>query len=234
MNTQLILGIAPRDDATFNNFYPGDNQQVLHCLSQLTRGLGERFIYLWGAKGAGISHLLQACCLDAFDTNQQAIYLPLSDAELSTDVLQDLETVDLICLDDIDSVLGRPDWEEALLHLYNRVRDGGSRLIIAAKSPAMSTKCKLKDLQSRLAWGLALQVHSLNDEDKLKALQMRATQRGFTLPFDVGLFILRHCSRDMSALYKVLQQLDQASMVAKRRLTVPFARKILSINPGQK
>lgn len=229
MSMQLVLGIAPRDDATFDSFYPGRNAQVVSQLRNAASGGSERFTYLWGSKGAGTSHLLQAACLSASQNNRQSIYLPLGDPILTPEILHDLETVDLICLDDLESVLNDPQWVEALFHLYNRIRDSHATLIIAAKSTPLAIQCSLLDLRSRLAWGLTFQVHGLTDEDKLKALQLRAGQRGFELSREVGLFILRHCQRDMSELYHTLQELDEASLAAKRRLTVPFVKRVLSI-----
>ena len=62
MASQLTLGLALRDDATFSNFYPGDNLALLNHLQVFSAGKGEQFIYLWGAAGMGRTHLLQACC----------------------------------------------------------------------------------------------------------------------------------------------------------------------------
>lgn len=229
MNKQLVLGIAPRDDATFENFYPANNAQAIIELRLLAEGRGEHFIYLWGNAGAGVSHLLQAACLEASRFKRRVIYLPLSDFGLSPEILHDLEILDLICLDDLEQVLTQPVWREALFHLYNRVRDMGSQLLIAAHSSPAGLPCALEDLRSRLAWGLTFQIHSLTDEDKLKALQLRAQQRGFELVQEVALFILRHCARDMSQLYRTLQKLDEASLVEKRRLTIPFVKQVLAV-----
>ena len=225
MNTQLTLGISLRDDATFSNFYVGRNQQVLHALGQLVAGQGENIIYLWGLPGAGISHLLQAACHEVFQHDGNAIYLNLSEQQFTPDILQDLETVDLICIDDIESILGQFDWEEALLHLYNRVKETGVRLIIGAKELPKGLKCQLLDLKSRLAWGLVLKLHELTNEEKLQALQMRAVKRGLNLSENTQQFLLRCYPEDTVSLFDVLDKLDKASLAEKRKLTVPFVRQ---------
>jgi len=59
---QLLLDIQPPAPQTLGNFIAGQNAEAIHSLAQALNGATEaRFIYLWGAKGSGKSHLLQAC-----------------------------------------------------------------------------------------------------------------------------------------------------------------------------
>ena len=63
--------------------------------------------------------------------------------------------------------------------------------------------------------------------DKLRALQLRASRRGLHLTDEVGHFILTRGTRSMSALFELLEQLDQASLQAQRKLTIPFLKETL-------
>jgi DnaA family protein len=38
---------------------------------------------------------------------------------------------------------------------------------------------------------------------------------------------MRRCSRDLSDLTAMFEQIDQASLAAQRRITVPFLRQLL-------
>ncbi|NOT15145.1 MAG: DnaA regulatory inactivator Hda [Methylotenera sp.] len=59
---QLLLDIQPPAPATLENFIVGKNAEAIHSLKQALAGATDaRFIYLWGAKGSGKSHLLSAC-----------------------------------------------------------------------------------------------------------------------------------------------------------------------------
>ena len=77
---------------------------------------------------------------------------------------------------------------------------------------------------------MSFQVHTLSDEQKLAALQQRAKARGLQLEEEVGEFLLRHCPRDTRFLFEILEKLDAASLVAQRKLTIPFVRSILQSN----
>lgn len=227
---QLPLSFRLRDDATLDNYLPGSNQQVLHNILELLSGKSDTFIYLWGSEGSGKSHLLQACCHAAPEYNKTALYLPLAELfGFSYDAFHGLENVDLICLDDIDHIAGDPIAEEQVFHFFNRIRAQGNSLLIAAKVAPLQLNVKLPDLKSRLAWGIVYQLHALNDQEKLSALQLHSKSRGLELDEAVGNFLLVRCARNMTQLFATLDVLDQASLIEQRRLTIPFVKRILGV-----
>lgn len=231
MNKQLALAISLNQQATLTDFCWGNNiflQQQLHASLHLG---GERFLYLWGNKGSGKSHLLQGCCHAMSDQNATAIYLPLALLkEWGPESIEGIEEQSFIALDDIDAIATDKAWEEALFHLYNRVRDNGKTIVLmAGQSAPAATSIQLADLRSRLAWGLVLQINELSDELKITALQQQALKRGFELSHPVALFLLNRCTRSMHSLYQVLEKLDEASLAAQRKITLPFVKSILNI-----
>jgi len=59
---QLLLDIKPAAAPTLQNFVVGRNAEVIASLkAALNNNMQPRFIYLWGEKGSGKSHLLAAC-----------------------------------------------------------------------------------------------------------------------------------------------------------------------------
>lgn len=230
MSQQLSLSIQLRDDATFVNFTAADNAALLE---QLQRGLvdpDEQFFYCWGNEGVGKSHLLQACCHAADQLGLSAVYIPLElTSELSPEMLEGLEHCDIICIDNISQVAGDADWEEALFHLYNRIREQQHTLIVTGNQSPTQLPIQLADLRSRLAWGLVYQVRPLSDADKLATLTARAKQRGFHMSQEVAEFLLKRVARDMKSLFTILDQLDQASLQQQRPITIPFVKSVLGV-----
>ena len=231
MTEQLLLTTASLSpNATFSSFYPAKNVAIVDYLKAFAQGQSEQFIYLWGARGSGCSHLLQATCHLMHEHQQSAMYLSLKQKQaLSPNVLDALEHLQCICLDDIDAVAGDAAWEEALFHLYNRLRDGNVRLLVAAHDYVKAIPFQLADLCSRLAWGVALRLQAFSEEEKAHAIQFSAKQRGFALSNAVVKFLLNHCARDQASLFAMLERLDKASLAAKRKLTVPFVKSVLAI-----
>ncbi len=225
---QLPLAVQLRDDTTFDNFFAGDNALLLATLrSQLSAG--ERYIYLYGAKGAGSSHLLQAACHQADEAGLASVYLPLGELRdyPPQSLFDGLEQLSLICLDNIETVIGDADWEQSLFHLFNRLQDNQVSLIVSANSAVRELDIGLADLSSRLSWGAVFQIKSLSDDQRVEAIQLRAEWRGLDLNDEVMQFIYHRCQRDMEALLDVLDVLDHASLKEQRRLTVPFVKEVM-------
>ena len=234
---QLPLGIRLRDDATFANYYAGANapaQGYVERACHPDEAWVESFIWLWGKPGSGRSHLLQAACLKAEELGLRALYLPLQDClDYGPEVLDGLETCDLVALDDVQAIAGHADWEQALFHAFNRVRDSGRRLLLSADRAPRELDIQLPDLHSRFNLALVFHLHELEDGDKLRALQLRASRRGLYLSDEVGRFLLGRMTRSMDALFAALEQLDQASLQARRKLTIPFVKDVLFGDNGQ-
>ncbi len=226
---QLPLGIRLRDDASFENFLPGANHEAVSGLAACLDNPGPAYVYLWGGAGCGKTHLLSALCHAAAASAQPLLYLPLAEhAAFTPEILHGMESMRLVCLDDIEAIAGRPAWEEALFHFYNRMQAAGGCLVVAGVTAPAGLAIRLPDLKSRLCAGIVYHLKTLDDADKITALRQRAAQRGMEMPAEVGAYLLRRCPRDMSALFALLDRLDRASLAAQRRLTVPFVRAVLS------
>lgn len=230
MSLQLTLGITLKEDATFASYLPGNNAELIERLRQFFQQDNYWCLYLWGEKSVGKTHLLQACCHLAGEQNQRAFYFPLEDGEqFDAQLMDDLDVMDVICLDDIERIAGSTSWQEAVFHLYNKLHVQQKRLIITGNKPPAALPLTLPDLRSRLGADLVFCVHPLSDEDKILALQTHATQRGFDLPETVATFLLNHQSRNMADLFETLNTLDQASLVEQRKLTIPFVKQVLAL-----
>lgn len=230
LSPQLTLGLSLQDEATFANFYAVKNAEIIAELKRTASGQGERVVYLCGTPGQGCSHLLQASCHYAHQHQLSSVYFPLAQlVNLSSDILNGLEQLDLVCIDDLHVIAGNAEWEEAIFHLYNRIHDAGKRIIVAANSSPKFIHLKLPDLISRLSAAIVFQLQPLVDTEKLSILITRANRRGIYLSEEVGKYILTHCPRHMGTLFAVLEALDKASLAAQRRLTIPFVKEVLEI-----
>ena len=228
---QLSLPLYLPDDETFASFWPGDNPSLLAALQNVLRQEHRGYIYIWSREGAGRSHLLHAACAELSARGDAVGYVPLDKRTwFVPDVLEGMEHLSLVCIDNIECVAGDEPWEMAIFNLYNRILESGkTRLLITGDRPPRQLNLGLPDLASRLDWGQIYKLQPLSDEDKLQALQLRAKQRGFELPEDVGRFLLTRLDREMRTLFDTLDQLDRASITAQRKLTIPFVKDILKL-----
>jgi DnaA-homolog protein len=231
---QIPLEVQLKKQNTFQEFLAGENSQAVEALKKLcatpTHQLDENFLFIWGEPQSGRTHLLQACCHQINTLNGNATYLPGKHLhKLSPSMLENLERNQIICIDDISLLMQSKLWEEALFHLFNKVKEQSTRLVISSSCPPAQLNSALADLKSRLSWGLVFKLHRLDDESKLIALQQQAQLRGITLTRPAGEFLLSHIARDWNSLLQALDTLDHASLKHQRKLTIPFIKEILKI-----
>ncbi len=230
MSDQLGLGLSLPDDSRFDNFLPvpGVSMHVSEFLRSGFGAAGPEVLFLWGPPGSGRTHLLLALCRDWLNRGQRIQYLALS--ELldfpPAEVLADLQALELVCVDDVDLVAGRPEWLEQLFHLYNRGLERGMSLLVSANCAPGDLGLTLPDLQSRLGAALIFHLPGYSDSEKLRILQFRARCLGLELGDEAGQFLLNRASRQLADLVAKLRQLDRASLVHHRRLTVPFIKQL--------
>ncbi|MFL0796855.1 MAG: DnaA regulatory inactivator Hda [Cellvibrionaceae bacterium] len=236
LSQQLPLGIRLQDDATLDNFIASPHspqEQVKSAVSKLLTSPSQEntSLFLCGPTASGVSHLLQAACQWADAEGFSSQYFPLSELlDFPPQALfEGLENMAVVCLDDVQAIAGKPEWEQALFHFFNRVRDAGNVLLLGADQVPGSLAMVLPDLQSRLLWGGVFQLPALTDEQKAEILQQRANKIGMAMPEDVARFLLQRGPRSMAELIDCLRQLDEASLAEQRKLTVPFVKKVLGL-----
>ena len=232
---QLALGVRLRADAVFESFWPGLNSEIVATLRMPSAAP----LWLWGAGGSGKTHLLQAVCAAAGEAAGEAAaggpaagapaaYFPLARSlALPPEALAGFERTRVLCVDDVDAVAGELAWERALFRLFNEAAELRTRLIFAAAAPPRQSDWRLEDWRSRAAACVVYQLRELDDEGRIEALRLRAAQRGLQLPYETSEYLLKRMPRDLRSLFEILDQLDEASLVAQRRLTIPFIRDAL-------
>lgn len=229
---QLPLGVRLRDRAVFDSFLPAGNAATLAQLRELAMRPRAGLHWIAGAPGSGKTHLLHAVCAQAA-LSSAAAYLPLHELRASgAEALEGWQPLVCLCVDDVDTVIGLPEWERALFALYRDAEEQGVALLFAAQLPPRQLEFVLPDLASRCAAGTLHVLQPLNEVQQRAALQLRARLRGLELPEETAAWLQRYQRRDMQTLYSLLDTLDQAALSAQRRLTVPFIREVLGRQPA--
>jgi DnaA family protein len=218
---QLPLGVRPRAHAVFASFAAGPNIELVAALE----GSGADPLWLWGNSGSGKTHLLQAVCAEA---GEGAAYFPLDrSARLPPEALGGYARCRVLCIDDAHAVAGDLDWERALFRLFNEASESHCRLIFAAAAAPRQIGWRLEDWSSRAGACVVYHVRDLDEAGRGEAMRLRAKQRGLELPAETLDYLMKRMPRDLRSLFDILDELDEASLVAQRRLTVPFIRDAL-------
>lgn len=225
MSEQLILDLARPEPPTFANFVAGANREAVAAIEALAGGGSrEAGVLLWGAEGAGKSHLLHAAATAAQRTRTVLYCASPRDVPVGTP-----DASALLVVDAIDAAAASE--QGRLFTQLNSLAAGHGQWLAAATAPPARLALR-EDLRTRLALGLVFEVTPLADADKPRALAAYARERGFRLSDDVIGYLLAHGRRDMPSLVAALTALDRHSLATRRMVTVPLLREWLQRDLG--
>ena len=228
MIEQYALHFEFRANQTFDDYFAGINQPVIDSLKQSVIGHGEQQIFLWGKTGQGKSHLLQACCHYAQLYQQQSFYFDLSHYRtFPPEILTGLDNYDVVCIDHLNWIAGKIDWEKELCDFIQRHIRQQNRLIFSSTCLPDFIHLKTVELKTRLSWGAIFQLQTLVETESIDALIFKADTMGFEITPQIGRFLILDQKIELDDLWALLEKLDRASLAAKRKLTLPFLKNLL-------
>lgn len=229
MNTypQLHLPLEFRREPSLAEYLAGPNAEAVAAVAAMERADGQPYLFLFGARGTGKTHLAQAACLTTAASGRQAHYLPLGMKGLEPSLLDDLERLDLVAVDDLQCIAGDLAWESAMFDLFNRLREQKRRLIVAANAAPDALPIGLPDLASRLLWGPRYCLLPLSDADCEQLLIESSQRRGLPLNRDLVRYIMNYHARDPASLLELIARLDSLSLREQRLPTIPLIRRAM-------
>ena len=226
MSEQFVLDLAQPEPPSFDNFVAGANREAMAALIALARGESrETGLLLWGAPGAGKTHLLRATA--AMAARARAVIECVTPGDVPA-----ADTLPASALLVVDRIDGADAVEQArLFTVLNALAASAGQWVACAGAPPARLSLR-DDLRTRLALGLVLEVIPLADADKPLALETYARERGFRLSNDVIAYLLAHGRRDMPTLVATLAALDRHSLATQRSVTIPLLRDWLQRDLG--
>ena len=199
-----------------------------HLLSLLKDSdfLDDLFIY--GTKESGKTFLLQAMCNSYSSVSKLSLYIPLKKVmNYGVEIFESLENIDLICIDGIEEVISKIEWEKAIFNLINKALISETRLILTSSKDLKSLNFSLPDLESRIRKIQSYELHPINDKDIFDALKYISKLTSINLGDKEAKYLVTYSQRNISNLVHILESLDQLSMEMKRKITIPLIKEVI-------
>lgn len=133
-----------------------------------------------------------------------------------------------ILIDDCDDAVRGKAGQRALLHCYNLIRTAGRQVMLTAKSPPSAWDIDLADLSSRLKAAMVVGIESPDDQTLAAVALKLFSDRQIAVDQSVISYVLSRGERSFAGLAATVRALDQASLAAKRPITVSLARDVLA------
>ena len=230
--TQLIFPFQINQKASFESFFCSpDNIELMSRLTDLVVSKNADELIINGAEGSGKSFLMQALCNELSSSGKQFAFIPMNKAiNMGVEIFQNLASLYTVCIDDLQLILSRKEWETALFNLINECQQSNCSLILSfGGNQSLEEITQLPDLLSRIKRMEFMKLQAVQDECLNQALDFVSQQLGINLEKAELEFLLNHQTREFSLLVENIISLDRQAASLKRKITIPFIKETLNL-----
>ncbi len=223
---QLALQIQMNERASLDNFYVSKNNlktiQILKSIF-VDNKIAQIFIDDHGSNGK--SYLLQALCNDFSNVNHSAIYIPMQKVVgLEASILSGISELDLICVDDVDAINNKREWEIALFNLINESYEKKCLLLLSGSIKKLRV---IPDLVSRIKKMEILRLDAIDDDELFEASEAISRNLNIKISHKNINYLINHSKRDIKTIFRTLSQLEKESLERKKSIGLNLIKEVI-------
>jgi len=227
---------------TFADFVVGASNQFAHAASRAVASQpGDHYnpLFLYGGVGLGKTHLVTAIGHQVLERQPQARVTYLSCDTFMNDLISSLRRdrmedfkrrfrhVDVLILDDVQSLARRERTQEEFFHTFNTLHEQRRQIVLTSDKVPKEIPDLEERLRNRFEWGLIADIQPPDLETRLAILEKRAEGQGIPLPPEVALFLAEQIPSNVRELEGSLLRLAAHASMSQREITVDYAREVL-------
>lgn len=250
----IIPGLAPKTtprfdpqlnrNYTFSTFIEGECNRLVRSASMavaINPGSSTPFnpLYIYGDSGLGKTHVAQAIGneISMRHPELQVLYVAMSKfqsqyqaATIEKNIpnfIHFYQGVDVLILDDIQELSGKPGTQNAFFNIFNHLQMSGKQLVLISDKPPVELKDIEERLLTRFKWGLSAQIHIPDFQTKIKIIKAKAAHLGANIPEDVINYLADNISANIREIEGAISSLVANTSFMGRKITISLAKDIL-------
>ena len=227
---------------TFDNFVVGTSNQFAHAASKAVANQpGDHYnpLFIYGGVGLGKTHLVNAIGHLLLERSSERRVMYLSSESFMNELIAALRRdrmdefkgrfrrVDVLILDDVQSLAGRERTQEEFFHTFNSLYESRRQIVLTSDKFPKEIPDLEERLRNRFEWGLIADIQPPDMETRVAILQKKAEAEHIDLPHDVAMFLASSISSNVRELEGSLTRLGAFASLNKCELSVDFARQVL-------
>ena len=224
---QLALQIQINERASLKNFFVSkNNNKTIQILKNILLNSNNGVQILIDDLGSnGKSYLLQAICNDFSNSSNSSIYIPMQEAiNLDPSILEGVSELNLICIDDVDLINKRREWELALFNLINECYEKDCFLLLSGSVNKLEA---IPDLVTRIKKMETLRLEAINDDELLEATQAISKNLNIEISDKNMNYLINNSKRDIKTIFRTLSQLEKESLERKKSIGLNLIKEVI-------
>lgn len=229
--------------AKLDSFVQGAcNELAVTAARQVASHPGERFspLYLHGGVGVGKTHLAEAiyCEVRKLNPEMQVIFMTAeSFGNQFTHALRNqslpsfrarFRNVDVLIIDDIGFLNGKPGMQEEFLHTFEQLSSHGKQVVVTADChPRLMSKMS-GELTTRFLCGLVSRLEAPDLQTRRQIVRMKLQPFAGQVSEDAMDFVARRFAHSVRELEGALNTLLTWFAMTKKKVAIQTARQALS------
>ena len=237
VNSQLI------ESYSFDNFIEG-------ACNRLARSAGYAVannpgktafnpLFIYSNVGLGKTHLIHAIGLRVknqypdktvlYVTTDQFLqqYVDSVKTNNTNDFLHFYEMIDVLLVDDIQSISGKEKTQDIFFHIFNYLHQNNKQIVITSDKSPIDLIGFEQRLLSRFKWGLSADLQVPDYETKVAILKKRIYNDGMDFPDEVIDYMAYSINSNIRELEGALISVMAQSSLNKKEITLDLAKQMI-------
>lgn len=228
---------------TFDNFIVGNTNKFAHAACKAIAKDPNHFynpLFIHGASGLGKTHLLYAITNDILLRRPDANVVYVRGEDFTNELIRSLSKkmpmqyfrdryrkADVLLVDDIQFIAGKPSTQEEFFHTFNALYDEKKQIILASDRPPKEIQNLEDRLESRFSWGLVVDVQPPDLELRVAILKSKAELMEVDIPDIVITFLADNIKNNIRQLEGAVKRLKALTYLNNTKVTMPVAKEAL-------
>ena len=213
---------------TFETFVVGPSNKFAHAAAQsVAANPGKSYnpLFIYGHSGLGKTHLLRAICHEVVINNPGINYVFTHGEDFTNEIVRNIaeknmaafhekyRKLDLLIVDDVQFIAGKPSTEEEFFHTFNALTDLKRQIVLSSDRPPKEIATLEDRLRTRFEWGLLADIQPPDLETRMAIIKRKAEYMNFELPDDVVQFIAEKLKSNIRQLEGAVRKMQAFSEI---------------------
>lgn len=231
-------------DFSFDNYVEGESNKfastVAKSIAKRPGATAFNPLFLHGGYGVGKTHLGHAVGLEVKSQFPDKVVLYISSekfiqqfissakAHKQTEFSNFYQMVDVLIIDDIQFLSGKPATQDSFFHIFDYLHQNGKQIILTSDRAPVDIMDIQERIVSRFKWGLTAEIKSPDFDTRRKIIIDKLSRDGIVLSDEMLDFLANEVNSSVRDLIGVINSVIAYSTVYKSDLSIGLLKETIS------